>query len=67
MPKIINNSASALQPRPLSSAIIFVKDAEKRMKGTEDVIPEIEEDEDFESTDSEIDPFDLGIDMGDEE
>ena len=37
------------------------------MKGTEDVIPEIEEDEDFESTDSEIDPFDLGIDMGDED
>ncbi len=50
-----------------SEFVSFVKDAEKRMKGTEDVIPEIEEDEDFESTDSEIDPFDLGIDMGDED
>ena len=50
-----------------SEFVSFVKDTEKRMKGTEDVIPEIEEDEDFESTDSEIDPFDLGIDMGDED
>ena len=37
------------------------------MKGNEDDITTIDEPEDFDSTDSEIDPFDLGIDMGDEE
>ena len=39
----------------------------KRMKGNEEDITAIYESEDFDSTDSEIDPFDLGIDMGDEE
>ena len=47
--------------------VSFVKDAEKRMKGNEDDITAIDEPEDFDSTDSQIDPFDLGIDMGDEE
>ena len=47
--------------------VSFVKDAEKRMKGNEEDITTIDEPEDFDSTDSEIDPFDLGIDMGDEE
>lgn len=50
-----------------SEFVSFVKDAEKRMKGTEEAIPETEEDEDFESTDSEIDPFDFEIEMGDED
>ena len=57
--------------------VSFVKDAEKRMKGinndvleSDDTLIEesdADESEDFDSTDSEIDPFDLGIDMGDEE
>ena len=50
-----------------SEFVSFVKDAEKRMKGNEDDISSIDESEDFDSTDSEIDPFNLGIDMGDEE
>lgn len=57
--------------------VSFVKDAENRMKGinndvleSDDTLIEesdADESEDFDSTDSEIDPFDLGIDMGDEE
>ena len=60
-----------------SEFVSFVKDAEKRMKGINNDVLEsddtlIEESdadksEDFDSTDSEIDPFDLGIDMEDEE
>ena len=50
-----------------SEFVSFVKDAEMRMKGNEEDITAIDEPEDFDSTDSEIDPFDLGIDMGDEE
>ena len=57
--------------------VSFVKDAENRMKGinndvleSDDTLIEgsdADESEDFDSTDSEIDPFDLGIDMEDEE
>ena len=50
-----------------SEFVSFVKDAEKRMKGNEEDITAIDEPEDLDSTDSETDPFDLGIDMGDEE
>lgn len=60
-----------------SEFVSFVKDAEKRMKGinndvleSDDTLIEesdVDESEDFDSTDSEIDPFNLGIDMGDEE
>ena len=50
-----------------SEFVSFVKDAEKRMKGTEDVVSELEETVDFASDDLEIDPFDLGIDMEDED
>ena len=50
-----------------SEFVSFVKDAEKRMKGNEEDTTAFEESEDFDTTDSEIDPFDLGIDMGDEE
>ena len=41
--------------------VSFVKDAEKRMKGNEEDITAIDEPEDFDSTDSEIDPFDIEI------
>ena len=50
-----------------SEFVSFVKDAEKRMKVNEEDTTAFEESEDFDTTDSEIDPFDLGIDMGDEE
>ena len=57
--------------------VSFVKDAENRMKGinndvleSDDTLIEesdADESEDFDSMDFETDPFDLGIDMGDEE
>ena len=57
--------------------VSFVKDAENRMKGinndvleSDDTLIEgsdADESEDFDSMNFETDPFDLGIDMGDEE
>ena len=47
--------------------VSFVKDAEKRMKGNEEDTTTIDAPEDFDSMNFETDPFDLGIDMGDEE
>ena len=42
-----------------SEFVSFVKDAEKRMKGSEDDISEIDEAEDFDSIDSELDTGDV--------
>ena len=50
-----------------SEFVSFVKDAEKRMKGSTEEIPEDIDEDSIEIEDSEIDPFDIEIGTGDEE